>query len=238
MKSSLLIYLAIDNQFMRDGVEKLILKEFNPDADINYLNNSAELADANFKTDETQLVFLFFECNKNNVISNHTLASLNSKFPEMKKIVFIEKFKYQKIKTYFNLGVDAVMDMDITSAEFVKIMNALSEGDRSLASAFQGKVISKFCEKENFLKEFDLKDGESKFTSVDGVFGLTPREKEVLILICNGSNTKEISEKLYISAHTAETHRRKLLQKIEVKKYCGARKSRNYEPFGSYLILS
>ena len=218
MRSSLLIYLAIDNQFMRDGVEKLILSEFNAEAEINHLHTTAELADAQFRNQHEQAVFLFFECNKTNIINNTTLTSLHSKYPEMKKIVFIEKFKYQKIKTYFNLGVDAVMDMAISSEEFVKIMNSISNGDRSLASAFQGKVIRKFCEKENFhTKDFSLNENAEEIHVADGIFGLTPREKEVLELICNGSNTKEISEKLYISSHTAETHRRKLLQKMDVK---------------------
>lgn len=46
---------------------------------------------------------------------------------------------------------------------------------------------------------------------------LTRREKEVLVLIADGLNTKEIAEKLFISDNTVETHRRHLLQKFGVK---------------------
>jgi len=46
---------------------------------------------------------------------------------------------------------------------------------------------------------------------------LTKREKEVLKLIGKGLSSKQISAMLFISLNTVETHRRHLLQKLEVK---------------------
>jgi len=46
---------------------------------------------------------------------------------------------------------------------------------------------------------------------------LTKREKEILGYICDGKSTREISEQLFISLHTVETHRRKILTKLGVK---------------------
>lgn len=43
---------------------------------------------------------------------------------------------------------------------------------------------------------------------------LTPREKEVLEMIKNGFLSKEISEKLSISIHTVNNHRRNILEKM------------------------
>ena len=45
----------------------------------------------------------------------------------------------------------------------------------------------------------------------------TKREKEVLHLIGEGYSTKQIADKLNISINTVETHRRHLLEKIQVK---------------------
>jgi ABC-type phosphate/phosphonate transport system substrate-binding protein/DNA-binding CsgD family transcriptional regulator len=44
---------------------------------------------------------------------------------------------------------------------------------------------------------------------------LTPREREVLFLICNGSQTKTIAHKLQISPKTVEFHRTNLLHKTD-----------------------
>jgi DNA-binding CsgD family transcriptional regulator len=46
---------------------------------------------------------------------------------------------------------------------------------------------------------------------------LTPREKEILRLISEGLSTKMIAGRCHISIHTVETHRRHLLEKIQVR---------------------
>ncbi|MFZ5972787.1 MAG: response regulator transcription factor [Bacteroidota bacterium] len=46
---------------------------------------------------------------------------------------------------------------------------------------------------------------------------VTPREAEVLQLIASGMATQEVANKLFISHHTVETYRKKLLEKFEAK---------------------
>lgn len=46
---------------------------------------------------------------------------------------------------------------------------------------------------------------------------LSPRELEVLRLIGNGSSSREISEALFISLHTVNSHRKNLLRKLNMK---------------------
>ncbi len=46
---------------------------------------------------------------------------------------------------------------------------------------------------------------------------LTPREREVFHLIAEGCTTKEIAKKLEISVKTAENHRGRVLEKLDVR---------------------
>lgn len=46
---------------------------------------------------------------------------------------------------------------------------------------------------------------------------LTAKEKEVLSLISSGLTTKEIADRLGISHHTVESHRKNLLKKSQAK---------------------
>lgn len=46
---------------------------------------------------------------------------------------------------------------------------------------------------------------------------LTLREKEILKLICQGKNNREISEGLFLSHHTIETHRKNIRRKLHAR---------------------
>lgn len=50
---------------------------------------------------------------------------------------------------------------------------------------------------------------------------LSRREKEVLLLITQEFTTSEIAKKLFISQNTVETHRKNLLQKLDVRNTAG-----------------
>ena len=54
---------------------------------------------------------------------------------------------------------------------------------------------------------------------------LTKREKEVLDLIAEEATTEEISQRLHISTHTVETHRKNLISKFQVRNSVGLVKS-------------
>ena len=50
-----------------------------------------------------------------------------------------------------------------------------------------------------------------------GIEELTTREMEIMVLICQGFTSREISERLYISCKTVETHRANLFLKADVR---------------------
>ncbi|MBV1923067.1 MAG: response regulator transcription factor [Flavobacteriaceae bacterium] len=67
---------------------------------------------------------------------------------------------------------------------------------------------------------YSSSNNDSKKSVFDDDF-LTPREREVLGLICLQHTTTEIAEKLFISPRTVEVHRKNLLEKTGVKNGAG-----------------
>jgi DNA-binding CsgD family transcriptional regulator len=67
----------------------------------------------------------------------------------------------------------------------------------------------------------DRQSGGVKFTEASGrdenPWSLTPREREVLALVCDYKRDKEIAEALGISLRTVEKHMEKLRQKLGIK---------------------
>jgi PAS domain S-box-containing protein len=63
----------------------------------------------------------------------------------------------------------------------------------------------------------DEKKSNVKYIKTLGEIPLTSRELEITSLIAQEKSNREISEKLFISVRTVETHRRNIMQKLEVK---------------------
>ncbi len=70
-----------------------------------------------------------------------------------------------------------------------------------------------YCEK------FNAHEKVSKFYSESGTsdYPISIREKEVLKLIANGMNSKEIAAKLFISLETVKTHRKNMISRLRAK---------------------
>ena len=65
---------------------------------------------------------------------------------------------------------------------------------------------------------YDIKTGEiiSTLVPLESESALTSREKEILQMICRGLLSKEIADKLNISIHTVNNHRKNILKKLGV----------------------
>ena len=70
-----------------------------------------------------------------------------------------------------------------------------------------------------FAKEFIsyLEMNKAQSSGMDEQINLSEREREVLQLICEGYSNPEIAEKLSISCHTVDGHRKNLISKTGVK---------------------
>src|SRR5690606_26671691 len=200
------------------GFEGLILEQFK-DANITIVSNTKELFEINFnKNPETQKILIYDSSIDQ---PNLFLHNLIQTYPQLRTLVLSTDFDHKKVKFLFNAGISGVLSPDISSKDFAEMLKDVSQGKICLSPKFQEIVINQFCKKEENRKSLGFEASEPDFDSendyVEELFGLTKREKEILCLVCNGMNTKEISEELFISLHTAETHRRNLLYKLDVK---------------------
>jgi len=85
------------------------------------------------------------------------------------------------------------------------------------------RVGQELCRKISYdivtsLKVFQVEQNKFKETPVNA-YGetLSAREKEVLMLICQGFSNREIAKKLYLSLNTVQWHISRLFAKLEVK---------------------
>jgi DNA-binding CsgD family transcriptional regulator len=81
--------------------------------------------------------------------------------------------------------------------------------DNDLQAPFKGRLMNQQTgELYTFPPEEELAGNQSG--------RLTTREKEILKLIAKGLISKEIADKLYISVNTVNTHRQRIIEKLNV----------------------
>jgi DNA-binding NarL/FixJ family response regulator len=78
-----------------------------------------------------------------------------------------------------------------------------------IKEALKGNIV--------FSKEVQAMLDKIQISDLKSIPRLTRREKEILSLLIEGKSTKEISNDLFLSNLTIQTHRRNLLQKFNVK---------------------
>lgn len=100
-------------------------------------------------------------------------------------------------------GASGYLLKDCAFEDLIRAIRVVIEGKTYLSPAISGIVV------DAFLNRSSENDAASSDT-------LSDREREVLQLMAEGVTTKQIGLKLHISVKTVETHRRQLMQKLDL----------------------
>jgi DNA-binding NarL/FixJ family response regulator len=89
-------------------------------------------------------------------------------------------------------------------ADLLSAIRLVAAGESLLAPSVTKRLIEAY-----------ISEPEPKAAAIpDGLDELTPREREVLLLIAGGNNNREIAETLQLSPLTAKTHVSRILMKL------------------------
>ncbi|HEY0360522.1 MAG TPA: response regulator transcription factor [Mycobacteriales bacterium] len=91
-------------------------------------------------------------------------------------------------------------------AELTRAVRAVAAGNGWLDPKVTGRLLAEFAARP----DLDLPTAKD-------FAGLTPREREVLVLVAHGLSNTEIAERLYIGVGTAKTHLGRILMKLGVR---------------------
>ena len=100
-------------------------------------------------------------------------------------------------------GASGYLLKDCAFEELARAIRAVVAGKTYLSPSISGVVV------DDYLHRLSKAD----FSGLDI---LTSREREVLQLLAEGKSTKQIALKLHISVKTVETHRRQIMNKLDI----------------------
>jgi two-component system response regulator NreC len=102
-------------------------------------------------------------------------------------------------------GARGYLLKDSAGADLIGAVEALAAGRSFFSAAVSNLMVDGYVKR--------LGDGEI----VDRYEALSEREREIFQLVAEGRSTKEIADLLSISPTTVETHRGRILQKLELR---------------------
>jgi DNA-binding NarL/FixJ family response regulator len=103
-------------------------------------------------------------------------------------------------------GASGFLLKDVRSGELVEAVRTVAAGQALLSPAITRRLIERF-----------VQAGRPTARPPEAVAALTPREREVLLLIANGLSNAEIAGRLYLSQATIKTHVNRLLSKLALR---------------------
>jgi DNA-binding NarL/FixJ family response regulator len=115
------------------------------------------------------------------------------------------------IKHVMKLGASGYLTKQCAGENIVEAIQSVSNGEDYFCDTVREKIFSD-ATKDNS----KLNKPSAGLTSI-----LTEREIEVTTLIALEFSGKEISEQLFISNNTVETHRKNIMKKLQVKNIIG-----------------
>lgn len=152
---------------------------------------------------------ILFGINKGNTKLCLLLDELRNEFEQLKIIVLNDGLDVKEVRKFFKNGINGFVEKNSNNSELLKCITSVVEGNIYVDTAIRERLFSDFFEIGN------QKPNQNAYQE------LTSRELDVLKLICEGYNSKEIAEELFISINTVETHRKKIIQKFNVKNSIG-----------------
>ena len=194
------IILADDHNVMREGLRSLLEKQ----DDITVVGE----ADSGRKT-----VQMARELSPDVVIMDITMPDMNgieatrritAECPGVKVIALSVHSERQFVEGMLEAGVAGYLLKDCAGRDLSAAIRAVANNQTWLSPKVASLVV------EGFVRNLS-KHKSSTYSS------LTEREREVLQLLAEGRSRKEIADCLHISPRTVETHRRQIMEKLNVK---------------------
>jgi DNA-binding NarL/FixJ family response regulator len=112
------------------------------------------------------------------------------------------------IKELLEIGARGYVLKNISRDDLINALDIVSKGRPYLDPNVQEKMIEGISNIDD--QKEDLEDAKL-------IENITSREMEILQLIALGLTSQDISNRLFISKNTVETHRKNLLGKLNVK---------------------
>ncbi|MDQ7947455.1 MAG: response regulator transcription factor [Pedobacter sp.] len=194
------VFLVDDHDILMDGIEAILQRS----ANICVIGkaNSVEMAEQYLKVKQPDV--LLTDINMGNRSGLDLTRMVKEKYPQIKIIVLSMYDDNFHIANLLKAGASGYLLKNVKNEELLRAITKVLANETYIQESLAPSYLSAV-----------------KMTKQEKLHNLSPREIEIIKLIVEENTTAEISERLFISAHTVETHRKNIWRKTAAKSVIG-----------------
>lgn len=207
MSEKINIILVDDHKIFRTGIKAMLRAN-----DKYKVINEAASADELYSLLDTQKAdILLLDLGLPGKTGIEITEDLKIKYPEIKVLILsAEKNEYSVVQSVKS-GAMGYLHKDSSEDELLLALNSVSKGEE-----YFGESVSPVLYKA-FVQRFKTGISSNSNCSKD----ISEREMQVIKCFCDGLTYKEISDKLNISTRTVESHKVRIMKKLELNSIAG-----------------
>ncbi len=205
------ILIVEDNLVFQTGTSFLLQRC--PDFEIAGVASDGE--EALHKYDATRPDVVFMDMNMPNMDGIEATRQLNDKYDDARVLACSTEKEQKAIVEIVQNGALGFIYKGSPAEEVIEAIKTVAAGKTYFSKDIFHYIVANLQAPEATVKK------PAKLLGLK----LSERELEILKCIAEEMTNKEIAQKLYISPRTVDTHRRNLLQKLNVKNTAGLVKS-------------
>lgn len=196
------ILIVDDHELILKGI-RMMLKSCH---DLEIIGEARNGQDALIKCLRLVPDIVFLDITMPGISGIEVCAQIVHQFPDSKVLGLSQHEDVEYVYQMLRAGCSGYMLKNSTREEFVEAIRSVMAGEKYFSRRVSEMMSSDLINRRE-------KEDEKEYSAVH----LTLREKEIIQLIADELSNQEISDRLHISLRTVETHRRNIMQKLEVR---------------------
>jgi len=196
---SIRIILADDHKITRQGLRSLLEKQ----SDMQVVGEAQDGRTAVLQVGQLSPDVVIMDVSMPDLNGIEATRQILSKSPNVKIVALSMHSDLQFVAEMLRSGAAGYLLKDCAFEELAGAIRTVVANQTYLSPTISGPVVDDYRHR---LSKADVSDVDI----------LTDREREVLQLMAEGKSTKQIALKLHISVKTVETHRRQIMNKLDI----------------------
>ncbi len=205
VKKKIKLLLVDDHPVVRKGLHSCLANREN----LKIVGEAGDGAESIRIAKELEPDIVLMDINMPGMDGLTVTETLRKETPKIKVLVLSMHSSRDYVLRIIKAGARGYVLKDAPTDELVKAIEAVNAGD-----AFFSPSVARIALNQ-YVAESDDRDPMAK---------LSDREKEVLVQISNGKSNKEIASMLGIGVRTIETHRERIMRKLDIHSVAGLTK--------------